>query len=122
MKLYWKIVLLILFAVFLICLYVFYRYEDKNLLFLPEGEFVRTINSPNNKNKLNIYFIDGGSLSDDAMRIEFENNEDKYNIYYCYEICDIEKMNIEWKDNDNIIIDDIILNVYKDKIDRNKFE
>lgn len=47
-------------------------YRQKNLIGLPKGELKYSKISPDKKSKLNYYFIDGGSISADAMRIEIE--------------------------------------------------
>ena len=60
------IVLTILFLLAMICLLFYYNYAKKNLMLLPEGELQSTFISPNGKKKLNIYLVDGGSLSANA--------------------------------------------------------
>lgn len=80
---------------------------------IPEGKYIESIESPNKEYKLNAYFIDGGSLSGDSIRVELENistNKIK-NIYWGYPY---SKVNMEWFDNDVVIINDKKLNIHKD--------
>lgn len=90
-------------------------YRSKNLIGLPKGELKYSKLSPDKRNKLNYYFINGGSISADAMRIEIETNKEKYNLYYCYSECDFESI-VEWKDNQNIMIGNRIINIKGEKI------
>ena len=109
------IVLTILFLLAMICLLFYYNYAKKNLMLLPKGELQSTFISPNGKKKLNIYLVDGGSLSANAIRGEIETKNKKYNIYYCYKDCDFD-IKVEWKDNQNIMIGNRIINIKEDKI------
>ena len=86
-------------------------YRKENLIGLPKGELRYSKLSPDKNNKLNYYFINGGSLSADAMRIEIERKSEKYNIYYCYSECEFDAK-IDWKDNKNIIIGGRVINIY----------
>lgn len=115
-----KLKVLLPFVLFLIigsiiCILVTIGYKQKNLIGIPEGKLKYSKLSPNEKNKLNYYFIDGGSISANAMRIEIETPKEKYNIYYCYSECDFESV-VEWKDNQNIMIGNRIINIKGNKI------
>ena len=106
---------ILLFVVFIIigiiiCILVNIDYRQKNLIGLPEGELKYYKLSPNKSNKLNYYFIDGGSISANAMSIEIESQKEKYNLYYCYKNCDFESV-VEWKDNQNIMIGNRVINI-----------
>ena len=107
------IILLIIGSI--ICLKLTIDYRQRNLIDIPEGELKYSKLSPNKKSKLNYYFINGGSISADAMRIEIETQKEKYNVYYCYSECDFESI-VEWKDNQNIILGSRIINIKEDKI------
>lgn len=109
------IVILILIIGTFIGIKINLDYRSKNLIGLPKGELKYSKLSPNKKNKLNYYFINGGSISADAMRIEIETQKEKYNLYYCYSECDFESI-VEWKDNQNIILGSRIINIKEDKI------
>lgn len=108
-------IILIVIVGSVICVKLNFDYERKNLIGLPEGELKYSKLSPNKKSKLNYYFINGGSISADAMRIEIETEKEKYNVYYCYSECDFESI-VEWKDNQNIILGSRIINIKEDKI------
>lgn len=109
------IVILILIIGTFIGIKINLDYRSKNLIGLPKGELKYSKLSPNKKSKLNYYFINGGSISADAMRIEIETQKEKYNVYYCYSECDFESI-VEWKDNQNIILGSRIINIKEDKI------
>lgn len=109
------IVLTILFLLAMICLLFYYNYAKKNLMLLPEGELQSTFISPNAKKKLNIYLVDGGSLSANAIRGEIETKNKKYNIYYCYKDCDFD-IKVEWKDNNTVVINKKEIDINKNKV------
>lgn len=108
-----KIILLSIFTLF-IMFFVVYSYADKMLLFLPEGKKIISKKSPNNQYMLNIYLIDGGSLSANALRGEIVKGNKKYNVYWCYSDCEFN-VKVKWLDNTNIEINDLKLNINKDK-------
>lgn len=95
-----------------------YYYRKNNLLDLPIGELKYSKLSPDKKNKLNYYFINGGSISADAMRIEIETQKEKYNIYYCYSECEFDA-DIEWKDNNNIVVNNRTIDINGERIREN---
>lgn len=80
---------------------------------IPEGKYITSIESPNKDYKLNAYLIDGGSLSGDSIRVELENiNTNKIiNIYWGYPYSNV---NMEWINNDVVLINDKKLNVHRD--------
>ena len=108
-------IIMVLIVGSIVCIKITVDYRQKNLIGIPKGELKYSKLSPNKENKLNYYFIDGGSISADAMRIEIEINKEKYNLYYCYKNCDFESI-VEWKDNQNIMIGNRIINIKEDKI------
>lgn len=86
---------------------------------LPKGKQIRSLKSPNGDNIMNIYIIDGGSISADAIRVEIKFNKDfsTKNIYYSYpeNNPDVEA---KWINNENVLINGIKLNIYKDKYEK----
>lgn len=109
------IVLTILFLLAMICLLFYYNYAKKSLMLLPKGELQSTYTSPNGEKKLNIYLVDGGSLSANAIRGEIEIKNKRYNIYYCYRECNFE-VNVVWKNNNTVIINNKTININTDKV------
>ncbi len=84
-----------------------------NMKNLPKGEFLNYVDSPDSEYTLKSYFIDGGSLSGDAIRVELINNKTKEikNIYYDYPK---SNANMKWIDNETVEINDKKLNINKD--------
>ena len=61
---------------------------------------------------MNVFFIDGGPISADAIRVEIQNeNGETRNIYYSYPTSSVDAI---WIDNDNVKINNIRLNIHKD--------
>ena len=110
----WKVIIIILLILVIVVL-IGIKYREVNLIGLPQGELKYSISSPNNEIKCNYYFIDGGLISADAMRIEIETSNEKYNLYYCYKECDFDAT-ITWKDNENILLGNRIININEKKI------
>lgn len=108
-----KLILVSILTLFII-IFIIYSYSNKMLLFLPDGEKVLSKKSPNGQYVLNIYLIDGGSLSADALRGEVVKNNKKYNIYWCYRDCEFD-VRVKWLDNTNVEINDLKLDINKDK-------
>ncbi len=83
---------------------------------LPKGDLVKSVSSPNEKCCLNIYLVNGGATVDFAIRGEIENIEtgEKRNIYWKYHC---EEANIEWIDDETVIINGKRLNILTDKYD-----
>ena len=102
-------------SIFLILYMIYYKFiydfDD-----LPKGIYVRSIVSPNENYKLNIYKISYGMTMDWFMRVELENvgTKEKKNIYYDYHLKDND---IKWLDNKNISINKVKLNVQKETYD-----
>lgn len=95
---------------------VYYSYAKRNLMLLPNGKLQSTYTSPNGEKKLNIYIIDGGSISASAIRGEIEIKNKKYNIYYCYRDCDFD-IKAQWKNNNVVFINNKEIDINKDKIE-----
>lgn len=70
---------------------------------LPEGNLENTYHSNNGKYTLNSYLYSPGALVNFSHRVEVINNEtkEKRNIYWNF---DESKGNIEWLDDENVII------------------
>lgn len=102
-------------SIFLILYMIYYKFiydfDD-----LPKGIFVKSIVSPNENYKLNIYKVSYGMTMDWFMRVELENvgTKEKKNIYYDYHLKDND---IKWLDNKNISINKVKLNVQKETYD-----
>lgn len=102
-------------SIFLILYMIYYKFiydfDD-----LPKGIYVKSIVSPNENYKLNIYKVSYGMTMDWFMRVELENvgTKEKKNIYYDYHLKDND---IKWLDNKNISINKIKLNVQKETYD-----
>lgn len=93
----------------------YWIYYDMNRL--PTGEYLTEQTSPDGTYTLKAYVINGGATTSLAVRGELvfnnENNKIK-NIYWNYKE---ETANIEWKDDDTVVINGHTLNVPKDKFD-----
>ena len=79
-----------------------------------EPKIIQSVDSPNKKYTMHIYYIDGGPISADTFIVYIYDNKKKkeYEIYYGYN----EKFNSsEWIDNKNVVINGRKLNIYKDK-------
>ena len=102
-------------SIFLILYMIYYKFiydfDD-----LPKVIYIKSIVSPNENYKLNIYKISYGMTMDWFMRVELENIEtkEKKNIYYDYHLKDND---IKWLDNKNISINKVKLNVQKETYD-----
>lgn len=102
-------------SIFLILYMIYYKFiydfDD-----LPKGIYVKSIVSPNENYKLNIYKVSYGMTMDWFMRVELENvgTKEKKNIYYDYHLKDND---IKWLDNKNISINKVKLNVQKETYD-----
>lgn len=70
---------------------------------LPEGDLKNTYHSNNGKYTLNSYLYSPGALVNFSHRVEVINNEtkEKRNIYWNF---DESEGNIEWLDDENVII------------------
>lgn len=77
---------------------------------LPQGELLNSFDSPNGTYTVNIYLCNGGATVDYAVRGELKNNIDgsQHNIYWNYHEDHAE---VEWIDDETVIINGIQLNV-----------
>ena len=108
------IILILVFLILLIFLLV-HLYAKKNLIGLPTGQLSYSEESPDKTKKMNVYYIDGGSISADALRIEIASNSKKYNVYYCYKNCNFDK-NAKWIDDNTIVVNNRKININKQRI------
>lgn len=110
-----KIAKVIIISIVLIILYlVFEWYISNDMTSLPTGTNIQSIESPNGNYIMNVYRVDGGSISADAIRVEIETieNGETKNIYYSYPESFVDA---EWVDDSNVKINNIQLNIHKDK-------
>lgn len=104
---------LLLFVVILTGIISFLHFQQCNMENIDEGEFIESISSPNKDYLLNSYFLDGGPISGNGIRVELVNKKTNRvkNIYYDYPV---NSVNMEWVDNHTVKINDHIMNIYKD--------
>lgn len=83
---------------------------------LPEGELIKSAESPDGTYRINAYRCDGGATTDHSVRCEVERIDSKEvrNIYWQYKIQDAE---IHWKSNTVVDINGVELDVTKDRYD-----
>ena len=83
---------------------------------LPEGTFVESYDSPNSNYTINIYLCNGGATTDFAIRGELIDNlnEEEKNIYWGYHE---DEADVNWIDEENVVINGRTLNVLKDVYD-----
>ena len=86
---------------------------------LPQGEFVNSYESPDSNFTINIYLCNGGATTDFAIRGELVDNHNttKKNIYWGYHE---EEADVNWIDENTVIINGRTLNVLKDVYDFRK--
>ncbi len=99
----------VLFAIIISLLF----FQQCNMENIDGGEFIESISSPNNDYLLNAYFIDGGPISGDGIRVELVNKKTNRtkNIYYDYPVSNVS---MEWIDDHTVKINDYTMNIYKD--------
>ena len=104
---------LILLLTLFVTLLIYILNETFSMNNLPKGKFVQELKSQNGQYSLKSYFIDGGSLSGDAIRVELINNSTNKikNIYWKYPVSSVE---MKWLDANTVEINKIILNIHKD--------
>ncbi|HDX9590471.1 TPA: DUF5412 domain-containing protein [Bacillus pseudomycoides] len=104
-----------LFFVGLIGYGVYWAFFDMNRL--PTGDYLTEETSPDGNYTIKAYLTNGGATTSFAIRGElvFNNRKNKVkNIYWNYRE---ETANIEWIDNDTVVINGKTLNVPNDKFD-----
>lgn len=86
---------------------------------LPKGEFLASYDSPSTDYSVNIYLCGGGATVDFSIRGELveNNNGSKKNIYWSYHE---QEADVEWLDEETVVINDRTLNVLKDVYDFRK--
>lgn len=87
-------------------------YISSSMAYLPKGEKIESIKSPNGEYIMSSYFIDGGAISANAIRVEIVYKNKKKNIYWSYPE---NNATIKWLDNDNVKINNVKLNIHHDK-------
>nr|WP_245546993.1 DUF5412 domain-containing protein [Evansella cellulosilytica] len=94
---------------------VYWAFFDMNRL--PTGEYLTEETSPDGTYTLKAYISDGGATTSYAIRGELVYNEKKNktkNIYWNYREEDAE---INWLDDNTVVINGHALNVLHDKFD-----
>ena len=94
---------------------VYWAFFDMNRL--PTGEYLTEESSPDGTYTVKAYLTNGGATTSYSIRGEliFNNRKGKAkNIYWNYRE---ETANIEWIDNDTVVINGHTLNVPKEKFD-----
>ena len=94
---------------------IYWAFFDMNRL--PTGEYLTEETSPDGTYTLKAYLTNGGATTSYSIRGElvFNNRNGKTkNIYWNYRE---ETANIEWTDNDTVVINGHTLNVPKEKFD-----
>ncbi|HGE5781593.1 MULTISPECIES: DUF5412 domain-containing protein [Bacillus] len=85
---------------------------------VPEGELIQTVKSPDGTYTLRAYVVNGGATTSFAVRGELVFNKRKIlktkNIYWNYRE---DQANIEWKDEDTVIINNHKLHVPDERYD-----
>lgn len=110
-----KILLIVLVLIIGIIIY----HNFYNINNIATGCFREEIISPNGDYILKSYFVDGGSLSGDAMRVELVEISTKKtrNIYFNYPE---NKVEMKWLDDETVKINEVELNILKDTYDWRK--
>ena len=106
---------LILPAVLLL-LYWFFFVQT---MFLPTGEMVCSVQSPNNKYTVCIYIIKGGATTSDMIRGEVNAFGLKSNIYWDKYY---NKVECKWVNNRIIRINGVLIDIFGDVYDYRKME
>lgn len=104
--------LVIVVIVFLIYIYIVF-FSRFRMYYLPTGEYLKSLESPNSAYTLKAYRYSGGATVDWSLRVEVVNNSNnkKYNIYYRYHDYDAE---MEWLDDNTVKINGKSLNIHKE--------
>ncbi len=80
---------------------------------IPKGEYLNSLESPNGEYTLKSYRCGAGATVDFSVRVEVIDNKTKKatNIYYRYHDYEAD---MEWLDNETVLINGIKLNIHKD--------
>ena len=83
---------------------------------LPDGEFIGSYDSPTSNYTVNIYLCGGGATIDFALRGELvdNHNNNRKNIYWGYHE---DEADVNWIDEETVVINSRTLNVLKDVYD-----
>lgn len=112
-----KFIIAVVVVVIAICSFATYHFFFDTQRIEPQSLISQTY-SPNGEYNISAYRNDGGATTDYAVLCVLYKNNDVNpirNIYWNYP-CD--KAEIEWVDNDTVIINGVVIdNVFKDKYD-----
>ncbi len=77
---------------------------------LPEGDFIKSYDSPNKTYTINSYLCSGNATTDFSVRCEAVDNSSgkTRNIYWSYREKDVS---VEWIDETNVIINNHRINI-----------
>jgi len=104
----------IIFLIAFIGLIVNLFHPDIQMKNLTKGDKISSHDSPNREYTINIYLIEGGHATvSDSIRGELVNNTNntKKNIYWLYRE---NHADVEWIDDDTVVINEKKLNIHKD--------
>lgn len=107
------LILLLIFGGILGYVYYLLFYSMSNL---PEGKFVKQVDSPDKSYSVRMYVVEGSATVATTVRGELLKNKKgtKKNIYWDYRITDT---NVRWVDPDTVSINGHQLDVEKDIYD-----
>lgn len=104
---------LILLLIIIILLVIIFNSRWFKMTYLPKGEYIESLYSPNYQYVLNSYRFSGGATMDWSVRVEVVNKKTgkKENVYWKYHEDNID---MKWIDDENVEINGIKLNIHKD--------
>lgn len=112
-----KVLKIVLIVVFLISLIPYAIYTNFFTIWWIRGdEPIKSVTSPDNRYTVTAYLNNGGATTAYAVLGTVKDNKTgiRRNIYWQYRCDDAE---MEWLDDTTVVINDIELNVKKDKYD-----
>ncbi len=102
-------------VVIIILVYNFFiEYLTMEGIDVNKAELLETIASPSGTYELSSFFINGGSLSGDAVLVQIKSKDVIKKIYFNYPKRTVTMI---WLDENTVKLDDIVLDVRKDKYD-----
>lgn len=105
-----------IFALIVVVMLIFSGCTMNDMNKLPEGDFISSSYSPEEKYRIDSFLCSGNATTDFAVRCEVVdmNSGDKHNIYWEYHQ---ETVDIEWIDETTVVINDKELNILTDVYD-----
>lgn len=116
----WKKLLLFLCIIFVLCISlvaygVYWAFFDMNRL--PTGEYLTEETSPEGTYTMKAYLTNGGATTPFAIRGELVFNKNNHKAKNVYWNAHEELAEIDWKDDDTVIINGHTLHVPGDRYD-----